>query len=86
MRNPVKRSSPEVALERVLDALAQELIEVCDEEILETAKDLGMNLAMKESAAFAGVTYAARMRAADFFDLDTRNELRLSVQKKPPRE
>lgn len=42
--------------ERLLAALQQELIAATDEEILEAASDLGMNPAMKGSAAFFGVT------------------------------
>jgi hypothetical protein len=42
--------------ERLLAALEQELIAATDEEILAAAGDLGMNPAMKGSAAFFGVT------------------------------
>jgi hypothetical protein len=42
--------------ERLLVALERELIEATDDEILEAARDLGMNPAMKGSAAFFGVT------------------------------
>lgn len=45
--------------ERLLIALERELIEAADEEILEAARDLGMNPAMKGSAAFFGVTIAS---------------------------
>jgi hypothetical protein len=41
--------------ERLLTALERELIEATDEEILEAASDLGMNPAMKGSAAFFGI-------------------------------
>lgn len=47
-------------LERLLAALEQELIAATDEEILEAARDLGMNPAMKGSAAFFGVTIGSR--------------------------
>ncbi|MFI4885510.1 MAG: hypothetical protein ACHQIF_08075 [Steroidobacterales bacterium] len=50
------RGSSERALIRILDAFAQELIDVSDQEILEVAKDLGMDPQAKMSAAFAGVT------------------------------
>jgi hypothetical protein len=42
--------------EQLLAALERELIEATDEEILEAASDLGMNPAMRGSAAFFGVT------------------------------
>jgi hypothetical protein len=70
MRTKVTRSSPETALLRVLDALAQELIEASDEELQEIALALRMDLAMPESAAWAGVTYFARPRLDEFFDVD----------------
>jgi len=38
MRTKVKRGSPELALSRILDAFAQELIDASDEEILEAAR------------------------------------------------
>ena len=47
--------------ERLLAALERELIDATDEEILEAAKDLGMNPQMKGSAAFFGITRLARM-------------------------
>jgi hypothetical protein len=50
-------------LEGLLDALEQELIEATDEEILAAAGDLGMNPAMKGSAAFFGVTVDLRAKS-----------------------
>jgi len=55
--------------ERVLEALAQELVDSTDDELLEVAKDLGMNPAMRGSAAFIGLRYPATHRPADFFQL-----------------
>jgi len=46
---------PDVGLERLIHGLEQELLEAADEEFLAGAQDLGMNPAMKGSAAFAGV-------------------------------
>jgi hypothetical protein len=79
MRTQVKKSSPELALLRVLDALAQELVEASEEEIREVATELRMDLDMRESAAYAGVTYFERPRLSEFFDLEVR-------QKLPPKE
>lgn len=70
MRTKVKKVSSEVTLTHILDALARELIDASDEEILEAAKDLGMDVKMRESAALAGVTYAAKPQLSDFFDLE----------------
>jgi hypothetical protein len=55
---------------RLLDALVQEAIDASDEEITGAATDLRMDLNQRESAAFAGLTYFARPRLSDFFDVD----------------
>jgi hypothetical protein len=68
MRTKLTVTNPEAALGRILDALASELITVSDEEILEAAKDLGMNPMMKGSAAFIGLRTPAIAEFADFFD------------------
>ena len=70
MRTKVKRVSPEVTLARVLAALEQELIDATDVEIREAAQDLGMNVDMKGSAAFAGLRYPAKVRFSDYFGPD----------------
>jgi len=53
--------------ERLLAALERELIEATDEEILEAAGELGMNPAMKGSAAFFGI---AMIHVAPFPSID----------------
>lgn len=58
----MKSTHPERGLERLLVALERDLLDATDEEILAAAKELGMNPAMKGSAAFIGVTLLARMR------------------------
>ena len=68
MRTKLTVANPEAALGRILDALASELISVSDEEILEAAKELGMNPMMKGSAAFIGLRTPAVADFADFFD------------------
>ena len=57
----MKTMNPERRLERLLVALEHDLLEATDEEILAAAKELGMNPAMKGSAAFFGVTRLARV-------------------------
>jgi hypothetical protein len=64
-------TSPEVALNRVLAGLEKELVEATDEEIEQAAADLGMNVKMKGSAAFIGVTYTFPKRFEDLFDVET---------------
>jgi len=68
MRIRVKVASPEIELSRFLESMEQDLLNATDEEILLVAKDLGMNLAQRESAAFAGLKYPAKPQLADFFD------------------
>jgi hypothetical protein len=58
MRTKLTITEPQAALDRLLDALANELIEVSDDEILGAAKELGMNPMMKGSAAFLGLRVA----------------------------
>lgn len=70
MRTKVRLLSPEVTLARVLAALEQELVDATDVEIREAAQDLGMNVDMKGSAAFAGLRYPAKARFSDYFGAD----------------
>jgi hypothetical protein len=70
MRKGMNRTSPEVALDRVLAGLEKELVDATDEEIELAAQDLGMNVKMKGSAAFIGVIYAFPKRIEDIFDLE----------------
>jgi hypothetical protein len=80
MRTKLKRVSPETALLRVLDALAQEAIEASDAEVTEAATDLRMDLGSRESAAFAGLTYFARPQLSDFFDTEVAVSLPVSAK------
>jgi hypothetical protein len=80
MRTKVIATSPEVELARILKGLEQELIDATDEEIIEAAKDLGMNPKMKGSAAFAGLTFPAKPQLSDFFEFETRENMRVSVE------
>jgi hypothetical protein len=67
MRTSVKRVPPETALERILAALERELVEAPEAEILEAARELGMDPSMKGSAAFLGLRFPATPRLEDFF-------------------
>jgi hypothetical protein len=62
----MKTTRPDAALERLLVALENELLEVPDEEILAVAAELGMNPAMKGSAAFIGVTLLVRPMTVNY--------------------
>ena len=68
MRSKLTPSTPAAALGRMLDQLERELIEASDEEILEAARDLGMNPLMKGSPAFFGLRVPPQAHFADFFD------------------
>jgi hypothetical protein len=76
MRAKVRTASPEITLARVLAALELELVNVTDVEIREAAQDLGMNLDMKGSAAFAGLTFPAKASFAEYFGPDAYERLR----------
>ena len=75
MRTKVKQPAAATALTRVLAGLGQELLDAPDEEILQAAKDLGMDPAMPGSAAFAGLKYPVKPQLTDFFDLDACRQL-----------
>jgi hypothetical protein len=70
MRTKVKLAGAESALTRLLDGLERELLEATDEEIIEAARELRMDPQAKLSAAFAGITYPAKPRLQDFFDVE----------------
>ena len=51
---------PELGLERLLAALERDLLDAADQEILEGAKELGMDPTQKGSAALFGVTFTMK--------------------------
>jgi len=67
MRKKVIREPPEVALDRVLAGLERELVEATDEEVVQAAAELGMNVNMKGIAAFMGL-FGMPKRLEDIFD------------------
>ncbi len=76
------------AFERLLEALAQELVESSDEELLAAASDLGMDLRMRGSAAFVGLKYPAVPGFSDFFEARTApsdTALPLEARKRDPK-
>jgi len=75
MRTKVKVALPEMVLTRILEAFGQELIDASDEEIIEAAKDLGMDPHMRGSAAFLGLTFPTRLNVSDVFDLQAIKDL-----------
>ena len=65
MQTKLRVVAPEASLTRILASFEQELLDALDEEIMEAAKDLGMNPQMKGSAAFFGVTRPVGVSSAD---------------------
>jgi hypothetical protein len=91
----MKLARAEVTLARLLAAFEQELITASDDEIMAAAEELGMNPAMKGSAAFAGLKYPMGPRLADFYNVEAwrrgqivddriSTELRLNHKDNPP--
>lgn len=70
MQTGMKVPWPEASLSRLLEAFEQEILEASDEEIMEAAKELGMNPAMKGSAAFIDVKYAIGPRRRGIYGID----------------
>jgi hypothetical protein len=56
MQTKLRAALPEASLTRILVSFEQELLAASDEEIMQAAKELGMDPAMEGSAAFFGVT------------------------------
>lgn len=71
MRKELIASPSEIALGRVLAGLERELVEATDEDIAAAAADLGVDPAMKGSAAFLGLLHARPRRIEDIFDVES---------------
>jgi hypothetical protein len=72
---------PDAALDRLLDALAHELTYVSDDEILEAAKELGMNPLMKGSAAFLGLRVSPIADLAEWGEFFASEQFRSALAK-----
>jgi hypothetical protein len=70
MRRLARTTKPIARLDRILEGLEGELIDVADAEIDEAARSLGMNLNARESAAFFGLKGPAKPQLSDFFGFD----------------
>jgi hypothetical protein len=81
MRPKVAPTRRVAAFERVLEALAQELVESTDDELLEAARELGMEPTMRGSAAFIGLRYPAIPRLSDFFELPAAHPLAIPTRR-----
>jgi len=82
MRTKVASIRPTAGFERILEALAEELIDSTDAELLEAAKDLGMDPTMRGSAAFIGLKYPATPRVSDFFDASQIHLQRIEAERR----
>jgi hypothetical protein len=81
MRAKLKMASPEVALTRILEAMERELLGASDEEIIDAAMALGMDPAMKGSAAYMGLKYPSKPQLTDFFELDLCKEAQVEAER-----
>ena len=77
MRRLARTTAPIATLDRILEGLERELIDVSDDELVEAAQSLGMNLEAKESAAFFGLKGPAKPQLSDFFGFDVDTKPRL---------
>jgi len=75
---------PVRGLERLLLALERDVIDVGDEEIMAAARELGMNPAMKGSAAFFGVTIVTRFEV--FPRKTTRRKRPVVARRRQPKD
>jgi hypothetical protein len=67
----MKTASPEAVLTRVIEGLEPDLVNATDEDVTQAARDLGMDLSMKGSAAFMGLKPPFKLSLSEFFDLST---------------
>jgi hypothetical protein len=70
MPRQVNRLSSERRLQRVHAALERELLAASDEEVRQAASDLGIKPDMKGSIAWLGISFPARLRIDEVFDLE----------------
>jgi hypothetical protein len=82
MHTKVSRTQRVSALERILDALAEDLVECTDEELLQAARDLGMDPTMRGSAAFIGIKYPTAWQLSHFFEISVPPALRPGAQER----
>jgi hypothetical protein len=85
MHTKVAKTRLMARFERILEALANELVESTDEEILQAAKDLGMNPAMRGSAAYIGLKYPSTPRTSDFFEMPVFRPQQIRAESTPPK-
>lgn len=79
MRTKLTTTEPQAGFDRLLDALARELIDVSDDEILAAAKELGMDPMMKGSAAFLGLRVPPVADLADWTEFFGSEQVRDSL-------
>jgi hypothetical protein len=80
----MKTTRADVAFEEMLTLLERDLLEATDEDILAAAKELGMDPAMKGSAAFFGVTLLVRTHGAKLSRSLLTGSRRVSARPRPP--
>lgn len=83
MHTKVVKLQNVAVFERLLEALAQELIESTDDELLQAAKDLGMDPTMRGSAAFLGLKYPSIRRRSDYFNVSALPRQQIASERSP---
>jgi len=76
---------PEFGFERLLAALAQDLLDAPDAEILDVAHEIGQRPGMKGSIALLGVTFTFAMRRDELRRQLTRPAGQVSADARSPR-
>jgi hypothetical protein len=84
MHTKVKRAAAVPTLDRLLDALADDLAEASEEEVLQACTDLRMDPRMRGSAAFIGLKGVSARLLQDFFDVDSIEALQQIVSARLP--
>ena len=86
MPRQVTKQIRERRLQRVLVALEREVLQASDEEVRQAAQDAGIDPDMKGSIVWVGITFPAKVRMEEIFDIEVlrkRFQERLMTPKKP---
>lgn len=71
MPRQVTKQIHERRIERVLIALEREVLQASDAEVRRAARDVGIDPDMKGSIAWVGITFPAKIRVEEVFDIET---------------
>jgi len=71
MPQQVTRQNHQRRLQRILLALEREVLQASDKEVRDAARDVGIDPDMKGSIAWVGITFPAKVRIEEVFDMET---------------